>query len=218
MFIVFEGVDGSGKSTQARLLAERLTSEGEDVVLTREPGGTPAAEELRGVILSGNGGNGWTDMTEVLLFNAARAEHVENKVRPALDAGRLVVSDRFALSTFAYQGMRSAALRDKAMRIHETAIGLDPDLTFILEAPDAGRNLAQRIRDGGETNRLDDRTILFQKELWERMIESAPYFEASGFVIRIPHGSIEEVAERVRDAYVAVARLREPERDADASI
>ena len=103
MFISFEGIDGCGKSTQARLLAEALRAEGRAVVLTREPGGSPGAEEIRRLLVEG-AGERWSAETECLLFTAARRDHLERTIRPALAAGRTVITDRFADSTRVYQG------------------------------------------------------------------------------------------------------------------
>ena len=208
MFIVFEGVDGSGKSTQARILGNRLRDEGVDVINTREPGGTASAEEIRSLILSGQGDK-FSAETEILLFNAARVEHVGQLVTPSVDAGKIVISDRFALSTFAYQGLLSIEMRDLAIKVHELMIGVNPDLTIILEAPEAGSNLAKRIAEGGEVNRLDERSMNFQDQLWSMMIDSAPYFETTGKVLRVPHGTIEEVSERVFDLFEAFRAERQ---------
>src|SRR5690625_389636 len=128
--ITLEGIDGTGKSTQARLLAERLQGTGRETVLTREPGGAPGAEEIRGLLLSGDPAR-WSPETEILLFTAARRDHVERTLRPALTRGAIVICDRYVDSTRAYQG--SAGLRDMVDRLHELAIGLDPDLTLILD-------------------------------------------------------------------------------------
>lgn len=208
MFIVFEGVDGSGKSTQARILGNRLRDEGVDVINTREPGGTASAEEIRSLILSGQGEKFFHE-TEILLFNAARVEHVKELISPSLDSGKIVISDRFALSTFAYQGLLSIDMRDLAIKVHELMIGVNPDLTIILEAPEAGSNLAKRIAEGGEVNRLDERSMNFQDQLWSMMIDSAPYFETTGKVLRVPHGTIEEVSERVFDLFEAFRAERQ---------
>ena len=98
MFITFEGIDGSGKSTQARLLADTLRAEGHAVVLTREPGGSPGAEEIRRLVLEGDPDR-WSAQTEILLFTAARRDHLERTIEPALARGEIVISDRFADST-----------------------------------------------------------------------------------------------------------------------
>lgn len=161
LFITFEGIDGSGKSTQARILAERLTDR--DPVLTREPGGAPGAEEIRKLLLTGDTDR-WSAMTELLLFTAARRDHVERTIRPAIDAGRPVICDRFADSTRVYQGATRGDLRAKVDALHELAIGLEPDLTFIIDMdPEAAlaRGLA---RKSGE-DRFEEMGLGFQETL-----------------------------------------------------
>ena len=110
LFISFEGIDGSGKSTQARLLADHLRGEGREVVLTREPGGSPGAEEIRALVLQGDPDR-WSAHTEILLFTAARRDHLERTILPALEAGKVVICDRFADSTRMYQGLSRGDLR-----------------------------------------------------------------------------------------------------------
>ncbi len=149
MFITFEGIDGSGKTTQARLLVERLREAGRDVVLTREPGGSPGAEEIRALLLEGDPER-WSAETELLLFTAARRDHLERLIAPALAAGKVVISDRFADSTRVYQGTRSGDLRESVDALHRLMIGREPDLTFIIDMdPEAGLARA-RNRGGGE--------------------------------------------------------------------
>ena len=132
MFISLEGIDGSGKSTQARLLAEALQGMGRAVVLTREPGGAPGAEEIRRLLVEGDPDR-WSAETEILLFTAARRDHLERTIRPALAAGKIVVTDRFADSTRVYQGATRGDLRGLVDGIHDLAIGVEPDLTLILD-------------------------------------------------------------------------------------
>ena len=131
MFLTFEGIDGSGKSTQAQLLANALTAQGHDVRLTREPGGSPGAEEIRDLLVQGDPGR-WSPETEILLFTAARRDHLERLVTPAIEEGAIVISDRFADSTRVYQGATRGDLRDVVDRLHALMIGREPDLTFIL--------------------------------------------------------------------------------------
>ena len=151
MFITLEGGEGAGKSTQARLLTEHLAGRGIDVLLTREPGGSPGSERLRSLLLSGE--TDWSPPAEVLLHFAARAEHVECTIRPALAAGRWVVCDRFSDSTMAYQGYGQGADREMIAGLAKM-IGLEPDLTLVLDVASevAQRRLAAR---GGRADRYE---------------------------------------------------------------
>ncbi|GGL50745.1 dTMP kinase [Wenxinia marina] len=162
-FVTFEGIDGSGKSTQARRLAEALRADGAHVVLTREPGGSPGAEEIRTLLLTGDPAR-WSAETEILLFTAARRDHMEKTIRPALAAGRTVISDRFADSTRVYQGATRGDLRAVVDRLHETMIGQEPDLTFVIDMDPAdalSRGLARR---SGE-DRFEEFGLGFQETL-----------------------------------------------------
>ncbi|MDA5094968.1 dTMP kinase [Aliiroseovarius sp. KMU-50] len=154
LFISFEGIDGSGKSTQARLLADHLRAMGHDVVLTREPGGSPGAEEIRALVLQGDPDR-WSAETELLLFTAARRDHLERLIRPALAEGKIVITDRFADSSRIYQGTRSGDLRDTVDKLHELMIGQEPDLTFLIDMdPETG--LARAKGRGGDEERFED--------------------------------------------------------------
>ena len=149
LFISFEGIDGSGKSTQARRLAETLRQAGQDVVLTREPGGSAGAEEIRKLVLEGDPDR-WSAETEILLFTAARRDHLERLILPALEAGQVVICDRFADSTRMYQGLRGAGLRSKVDTLHDLMIGREPDLTVLVDMdPDVGLQRAL-ARQGSE--------------------------------------------------------------------
>jgi dTMP kinase len=148
-FISFEGIDGSGKSTQARLLASHLQEQGHGVVLTREPGGSPGAEEIRKLVLEGPPDR-WSAETEILLFTAARRDHLERTIRPALAAGKIVICDRFADSTRMYQGLRGSGLRRMVDSLHDLMIGQEPDLTLLIDM-DPALGLARALgRNGGE--------------------------------------------------------------------
>jgi dTMP kinase len=149
-FISFEGGEGAGKSTQIRLLVDALAARGLDVIATREPGGSPGAEEIRRLLVSGDPGR-WDGVTEALLHFAARRDHLARTVWPALDAGRWVVTDRFADSTMAYQGYGHGLGREPIERLYAVAVGdFAPDLTLILDIPvEAGLDRTQG-RTGGE--------------------------------------------------------------------
>lgn len=163
MFVTFEGIDGSGKSTQARRLAEHLRTAGRDVVLTREPGGSPGAEEIRRLVLEGDPDR-WSAETEILLFTAARRDHLERVIEPALVAGKVVISDRFADSTRMYQGLSRGDLRAVVDKLHALMIRREPDLTFVIDMdPDTG--LARARGRGGSEERFED----FGADLQHRM-------------------------------------------------
>lgn len=160
-FIALEGGEGAGKSTQARLLADALQSRGIACVTTREPGGTPGAEAIRRLLL-GLEGDGWHPRAEALLFAAARSDHVERLIEPALAAGSWVVCDRFVDSSRAYQG-GAGGLSDADVReLHRIGSGgLLPDRTLLFEiAPETARaRLAQR--DGGDADRIGGRDAAY---------------------------------------------------------
>jgi len=163
-FITFEGPEGCGKTTQVGLLASWLTSQGLDLVVTREPGGTPIGEKIRDLLHDRH----HTEMTpeaEILLYSAARAQHVARVIRPALEAGKLVLCDRFYDSTYAYQGY-GRGLPMEALR-HITTFatgGLTPDLTVYLDvAPEVG--LRRRQKSGEALNRLDLEALDFHRRV-----------------------------------------------------
>ena len=163
LFISLEGIDGSGKSTQARRLADRLRACGRAPVLTREPGGAPGAEDIRRLLVEGDPDR-WSPETEILLFTAARRDHLERTIRPALAMGRDVITDRFADSTRVYQGATRGDLRGLVDDIHARIIGIEPDLTLILDMdPEIAltRGLARR---SGE-DRFEELGLSFQHKL-----------------------------------------------------
>ena len=171
MFISFEGIDGSGKSTQSRRLAASLRDQGHDVVLSREPGGSDGAEEIRRLLVEGEPGR-WSPETELLLFTAARRDHLERLIRPALAEGKVVILDRFADSTRVYQGATRGDLRATVDQLHALMIGQEPDLTFVIDMePDEAlsRGLA---RKSGE-DRFEDFGPAFQERLREGFLALA---------------------------------------------
>ena len=156
-FIAFEGGEGAGKSTQARLLAEALLGAGREVVVTREPGGTPGAEAIRALLL-GTDGEGWHPRAEALLFAAARSDHVERLILPALARGAWVICDRFIDSSRAYQGGGGGLSDAELLDLHRIGSGgLLPDLTLLVDVSPtvAARRLA--LRDAGTADRIGGR-------------------------------------------------------------
>jgi dTMP kinase len=163
LFITFEGIDGSGKSTQARLLATLMRDYGNEVIHTREPGGSTGAEDIRRLLVEGDPGR-WSPETEILLFTAARRDHLERTIQPALDAGKVVISDRFADSTRVYQGVARADLRETVDALHDLMIAKEPDLTFIVDMEPEEALKRGLARNSGE-DRFEDMGLQFQKDL-----------------------------------------------------
>lgn len=168
IFISFEGGEGSGKTTQIQLLKEYLEGKGHDVVLTREPGGTPEAEKIRSLLVEREGGE-WSPMAECLLLFAARAMHARDLIEPALNAGKIVLTDRFTDSTRAYQGYAGGMDLGQIEQLKQLSIGtLEPDLTFILDIPAAAglarsntRQTAQNITE----DRFEKKSLDFHEAL-----------------------------------------------------
>jgi len=168
-FITLEGGEGAGKSTQAKLLAEALTDRGLPVLRTREPGGAPGAEVLRGVLLSGR--VDWSAPAETLLHFAARAEHVERTIRPALDAGLWVVCDRFYDSTMAYQGYGLGASRDMIATLTRL-VGIHPDVTIVLDVSEAVA-VERQLKRGMDADRYERLDAFFHARVREGYREIA---------------------------------------------
>jgi dTMP kinase len=190
LFVSLEGIDGSGKSTQARLLADAL---GPDTLLIREPGGTEAAERIRELLA--DGGVELDPLAELLLFLAARADLTARVIRPALEAGRMVVSDRFADSSVAYQGAARGLGVGEVISLSDAATeGLWPDLTLLLRVdPEVGLGRA----DGGD--RFEAEGLELQRAVAEAYEEIAK-IAADRVAVIDAEGSVEEVHSRVMDA------------------
>ena len=201
-FITLEGIDGAGKSTQARLLADRLRAEGHDPVLTREPGGAPGAEDIRRLLVEGEPGR-WSPETEILLFTAARRDHVERTIRPALAEGKIVICDRFVDSTRAYQG--STGLRRMVDALHDMMIGLDPDLTLIFDL-DPQEGLGRADSRGTGEDRFEQKGLAFQQQL-RSAFQTIAFEDKDRCRIITADRSPEEVADTV---WNSVAALLEP--------
>jgi dTMP kinase len=164
-FIALEGGEGAGKSTQARLLADALRGRGLDVVITREPGGTPGAEAIRSLLL-GLDGEGWNPRAEALLFAAARSDHVERLILPALERGCWVICDRFVDSSRAYQGGGGGLCDDEVMQLHRIGSrGLLPDLTLLVEVTPETAAARLDARDAGVSDRIGGRDAAYHAKV-----------------------------------------------------
>ncbi|MEP5728511.1 MAG: dTMP kinase [Sulfitobacter sp.] len=199
LFISFEGIDGSGKSTQARLLSEHLTALGRDVVLTREPGGSAGAEEIRALVLQGEPDR-WSAETELLLFTAARRDHLERTIRPALAAGKVVICDRFADSTRMYQGLSRGNLRGTVDQLHDLIIGVEPDLTLLIDM-DPTQGLSRALSRQTVEERFEDFGEDLQRDMRAGFLALAQEY-ADRFVVIDGARAITDVA---RDVQAAVS-------------
>jgi dTMP kinase len=171
-FITFEGGEGAGKSTQIRLLSEALEKAGHAVLQTREPGGSPGAEEIRSLLVTGDGDR-WTSITEVLLHFAARADHLERVVRPALSEGKWVLCDRFVDSSMAYQGIAQALGKDVIRGLTNLVVDTTmPDLTLILDLPVADGLARAGARGEGE-DRYEKMGQAFHETLRQAFLDIA---------------------------------------------
>lgn len=210
LFVTFEGIDGSGKSTQARLCHERLRDLGHDVVLTREPGGSLGAEEIRSLLVRGDGDR-WSPETELILFNAARRDHVERTILPALSRGAIVLCDRYVDSTRGYQGGDPARARLIDL-MHEELIGLNPDLTVLIDLDPAVALSRDAGAKGGET-RFESRGLDFMREVRQRLLELTRLEPERFHVLRG-----EEDAAVLCDTIVGSILERTPGREPDLTV
>jgi dTMP kinase len=199
-FITLEGIDGSGKSTQARALAEVFRARGRSVVETREPGGAPGAEQIRKLLVEGEPDR-WSAMSEILLFTAARRDHLEKTIEPALARGDTVICDRFADSTRVYQGAVRSDLRLLVDRLHDLTIGLEPDLTLIFDL-DPQAAVERGIKRGSDENRFERFGPDFQVRLREGFLALARS-EPDRCRVIPADGGPGEVAARVAQAVAA---------------
>ena len=194
-FITFEGIDGSGKSTQIRNLAKFLEDSGFDIIITREPGGSVGGEEIRNLLLQG-AVDRWSAETEILLFTAARRDHLERVILPALKDGKIVICDRFTDSTRMYQGMRGPKLRDLVDKLTEEVINCDPDLTIIIDIdPEISLRRAKSRKTAEE--RFEDFGVDLQKKMRSGFIDLSKEFSSRVEVVN-GHQSVDELAKEIR--------------------
>ncbi len=204
-FITFEGVEGCGKSTQITLLWEYLVESGYNVIVTREPGGTPIAEAIRGVLLNPDH-DGMGSTAELLLYAAARAQHVYEKIAPALAAGQIVLCDRFADSTTAYQGAGRGLHAELLSTLNEIATGgVWPDCTLLIDVPVAVG--LERARSRGRKDRIEQESIDFHERVRHGFLDLAA---AEPDRIRLISGEapVEEVHQAICSAVDAVLAAR----------
>lgn len=184
MFISFEGTEGVGKTTLIRRIYDAFVAQGRDVVLTREPGGTPMAENIRALLLAVNHEEAMCNDTELLLMYAARAQHLAQVILPALDAGKIVLCDRFTDASFAYQCAGRGLSEDKLNLLNQNFVARMPDLTFWLDAPiELGMN---RARERGALDRFEQEKVTFFEKvrggyetLWQRHPERMKRLDAT---------------------------------------
>lgn len=180
-FISFEGIDGCGKSTQAKILSDELTTFGKKVLLTREPGGSKGAEEIRNLLLTGETDR-WSAETEILLFTAARRDHLERTILPALEIGSTVICDRFSDSTRVYQGVTRGDLRDVVDQLDKTMIPRQPDVTVLVDL-DPKIGLARALRRSDNEARFEDFGLEMQIKLREGFLTLANEFPKRFIVV-----------------------------------
>ena len=180
-FISFEGIDGSGKSTQIQRLADFLRSLSFDIVVTREPGGSVGGEEIRKLLLQGDVDR-WSAETEILLFTAARRDHLERVILPAMKNGQIVICDRFTDSTRMYQGMRGPKLKKFVDMLDKEVIGHDPDLTILIDIdPEIGLRRAKSRETVEE--RFEDFGLELQKKMRKGFLDLSKQFSSRISVI-----------------------------------
>ena len=193
-FISFEGIDGCGKSTQAKILSEELIACGHKILLTREPGGSDGAEEIRNLLLTGNTDR-WSAETEILLFTAARRDHLERTILPALENGLAVICDRFSDSTRVYQGVTRGDLRDLVDQLDSAMIPRQPDITVLIDL-DPTISLTRAIERSKNEARFEDFGVEMQIKLRKGFLSLAHEFP-NRFMVIDGNRTEAEVAENI---------------------
>ena len=195
IFVTLEGVEGGGKSTQSKLLYTKLQEESIDCIITREPGGSEGAEAIRNLLISGSV-NRWDGVTELLLMFAARRDHVEKTVKPALAEGKVVICDRFFDSTYAYQGHGHKLDLEKIDKVREVTIGdFQPDLTFVLDL-DINEGI-NRKNIQAERNRFEDMKLEFHQRVRDGFLKIVEENQKRCVLIDSGKLSIEEIHEKI---------------------
>ena len=211
-FIAFEGCEGSGKTTQIKILARALISQGIDVLVTREPGGSNGGEDIRHLLKNGHD-NRWDGLSEALLLYAARHDHVEKLIKPALEKGTWVLCDRFSDSSFAYQGFGRNLGLACMEKLHALVLGdFFPDITLIFDiSPQESyeRVLRRRNRPGNKSDRFDDMAIHFHERVYEGYKVIAEKY-AHRCTIIPAETSIEKVQESILETLREKFNLRLP--------
>ncbi len=204
-FISLEGGEGSGKTTQINRLLSVLKARGHDVIITREPGGVPEAESIRNLLVQRNGGD-WNAMAEVLLLFAARLMHIEKFIKPALDAGKIVICDRFTDSTIAYQGYGRGLAINKIREIERASIGnFAPNLTFILDIDvraGLARSNARLSAENNTEDRFERMDIAFHKKLREGFLEIARQNNDRCYIVNAEQ-SIDNISDEIKNITLA---------------
>lgn len=202
LFVTFEGIEGSGKTTQSQALVCALRAEGRETVLAREPGGTVLGEQVRAILLDPRHA-GMAARAELMLYLAARAQLVAEVVRPALEAGRIVVCDRYGDASAAYQGGARGLGVELVQDLNRVATGgLSPDLTVLLDLP-ASEGLARtRLRGGGRPDRLEAEPLQFHERVRVAYLEIARA-EPGRFLLLDSRGAAEQLTRRIVEAVAA---------------
>lgn len=207
LFITFEGIEGCGKTSQTKLLNDYLTASGHDVIMTREPGGTPISEAVRELLLSNDSVN-MHPHTELLLYLASRAQHVSEVMKPALDKGKIVICDRFADSTFVYQCFVRGINKEIVETMNNFAVGdMHPDVTFVLDVePEEGlkRAMLRNQKYSRGHDRIESESLEFHKKVREGYLKLAQEYPERVYLIKTDKdkNEVHEEIKKVVDKFI----------------